>query len=75
VREGFPKATDQRIEVEVKDESVKPSRDERWLKELDEKGVHTWLVNVPRAGKTEITWHLKLVWPEDLQITRGSPWP
>ncbi len=75
VREAFPKATDQRIEVEITDESVPPSRDERWLKELDEQGVHTWLVKVPRGGKSAVAWHVKLIWPEDLRMSRQSRRP
>jgi hypothetical protein len=74
VREAFPVSTDQRIEVEILEESVAPDRGERWKKELEEQGLHTWIVNVPAAGKTSIQWRVKLSWPEDLQIAHAGGW-
>jgi len=71
VREAMPITTDDRLSIDVVSESVKPSTDERWKQELNEQGIHTWLVTVPRGGEAEVTWRLRTSWPEKLSITGG----
>jgi uncharacterized protein (TIGR02231 family) len=71
VREAMPLTTDDRLSIDVVSESVKPSKDERWKQELDEEGIHTWLVTVPRGGEAEVTWRLRTSWPEGSTITGG----
>ncbi|MEO6710642.1 MAG: mucoidy inhibitor MuiA family protein, partial [Planctomycetota bacterium] len=70
VREALPRATDDRIKVELADAKPEPSTDARWKKDRDEQGFVTWAVKVPRAGETQITWRVKLSFPEGLQIAR-----
>ena len=70
VREALPRATDDRIKVELADAKPEPSAEARWKKDRDEQGFITWSVKVPRAGETQMTWRVKLSFPEGTQITR-----
>ncbi|HTF89920.1 MAG TPA: mucoidy inhibitor MuiA family protein [Planctomycetota bacterium] len=70
VREALPRATDDRIKVELADAKPEPSTDARWKKDRDEQGFVTWAVKVPRGGETQITWRVKLSFPEGLLIAR-----
>ena len=71
VREAIPRATDDRIEVEIESESVKPSTDERWRKDQDERGLRTWSVRVPPNGSSDLTWTVRTTWPHDLKLASG----
>lgn len=70
VREALPRATDDRIKVELTDAKPSPSDDARWKKDFEEKGFVTWALTVPRAGEALLTWRVKLSFPEGLQIAR-----
>jgi uncharacterized protein (TIGR02231 family) len=70
VREALPRATDDRIKVELADAKPEPSADERWKKDRDEQGIVTWAVRVPKSGETAIAWRLKVSFPEGSRITR-----
>jgi uncharacterized protein (TIGR02231 family) len=70
VREALPRATDDRIKVELADSKPEPSAAERWKKDRDEQGFVTWAVNVARGAETQITWRVKLSFPEGAQISR-----
>jgi hypothetical protein len=70
VREALPRATDDRIQVELADAKPEPSADERWKKDRAEQGIVTWVVRVPRGAETAITWRLKISFPEGSRITR-----
>ncbi len=72
VREAMPRSTDDRIEVSVLQQSAAPLLDERWKRDLDEKGVHTWRVRVPKGGAVDVTWRLRVTWPDDLQVDRTA---
>jgi hypothetical protein len=41
VREAAPKSRDDRISVEISKAEPKPSSDERWKQDRDEKGIQT----------------------------------
>jgi uncharacterized protein (TIGR02231 family) len=71
VREAIPLTSDDRLSIEVVSESVKPSKAERWKQELEEQGIHTWLVTVPRGGEAEVSWRLRTTWPEGTTISGG----
>lgn len=72
VREAIPITSDDRLRIEVLSESVKPSKHDRWKQELDEQGIHTWIVRVPRGGEVDLTWRLHTTWPEKTDITGGA---
>jgi uncharacterized protein (TIGR02231 family) len=71
VREAIPVAADDRIEVEVESESARSATDDRWRKDQEERGLHTWFQRVPKDGKAELTWTVRTTWPHDLQIANG----
>ena len=56
--------------VEFADAKPEPSADARWKKDRDEQGFVTWAVNVARTAETQITWRVKLSFPEGSQISR-----
>lgn len=70
VREALPRATDDRIKVELTDAKPSPSEDARWKKDFEEKGFVTWALTVPRGGEALLTWRVKLSFPEGLKIAR-----
>jgi uncharacterized protein (TIGR02231 family) len=70
VREALPRATDDRIKVELADPKPEPSTDARWKKDRDEQGFVTWAVKVPRGAETQLTWRVRLSFPEGSQINR-----
>ncbi|HUR27284.1 MAG TPA: DUF4139 domain-containing protein, partial [Planctomycetota bacterium] len=70
VREALPRATDDRIKVELADAKPEPATDTRWKKDSDEQGIVTWVVRVPRGGETAIAWRLKISFPEGARIMR-----
>ena len=71
VREAIAKPADDRIDVELESESVKPSTDERWRKDQDERGLRTWSVRVPKDGRTDLTWSVRTTWPHDRMLSSG----
>ena len=70
VREALPRATDDRIKVELGDAKPEPSADVRWKKDRDEQGFVTWALKVPRAGDTQLTWRVKITFPEGAHLSR-----
>jgi uncharacterized protein (TIGR02231 family) len=72
VRETAPKSRDERIEVEVSKAEPKPSDDERWKQDRDEKGIETWILRVPRDDKgVDLLFETTIAYPKGLEITRG----
>ena len=74
VREAIPRPGDDRIEVELESESARPSTGERWLKDLEEQGIRTWVLRVGPGSKAELTWTVRTSWPHDLQLASGPGW-
>ena len=68
VREVLPKATDERIKVEISDSSPKPSDDARWKKEREERGLVTWAVAVPRGGEKLVEYVRKISYPDGATV-------
>jgi uncharacterized protein (TIGR02231 family) len=64
VREAVPLPADERIEVEVSDESHEPLADERWSKDQAEQGIRTWRLSVPRGASEDLTFRVTTSWPE-----------
>jgi uncharacterized protein (TIGR02231 family) len=72
VREVLPRAKDERIDVEISRAEPKPSIDERWKQDADEKGIQTWIVRVPPSGKSDIVFQTTIGYPKGTQIARSN---
>jgi uncharacterized protein (TIGR02231 family) len=70
VSEALPRSTDERITVELARSSPKPLEDERWTKELEERGVRTWKLTVPRDGEAVLEYQVKVSYPQGAQLVR-----
>ncbi|MBL8859033.1 MAG: DUF4139 domain-containing protein [Planctomycetes bacterium] len=70
VREVLPRSRDERISVELTKSEPKISKDERWKQDLEEKGIRTWVVRVPKNGATDITWQSTITYPKGAELTR-----
>jgi hypothetical protein len=72
VREAAPKSRDDRIEVEVSKTEPKPSTDERWKQDREEKGIETWILRIPRDDKgVDVLFETTIAYPKGLEITRS----
>lgn len=71
VREVLPRAKDERITVELSRADPKPSADERWKQDADEKGIQTWIVRVPRDGKSDLVYQTTIEYPKGVEIVRN----
>jgi uncharacterized protein (TIGR02231 family) len=71
VREVLPRAQDERIEVEISRAEPKPSSDARWKQDMDEKGIQTWVVRVPKSGQSDIVFQTTVEYPKDTRIVRN----
>jgi uncharacterized protein (TIGR02231 family) len=74
VRQAIPVPADDRIRVEVVSESRPPAEDERWKKDLAELGLRTWVVDVPRSGRTDLLVEVRTSWPDDLGMRVDAAW-
>lgn len=70
VREVLPRSRDERIEVELTKSEPKISKDERWKQDLEEKGIQTWIVHVPKNGSTDIVWQATISYPKGGELVR-----
>jgi hypothetical protein len=70
VREVLPRSRDERIEVELSKCEPKVSKDERWKQDLDEKSIHTWVLDVPKGGATDLVWQATISYPKGAELVR-----
>lgn len=70
VLEVLPRSSDERIEVELTAEEPKTWKDEKRQQDRDEKGILTWMVNVPRNGATDIVWESTVTYPKGERVLR-----
>jgi uncharacterized protein (TIGR02231 family) len=71
VREVLPRAKDERIGVEISRADPKPSTDERWKSDADEKGIQTWIVRVPKSGKSDVVFQTTIEYPKGAEIVKN----
>jgi uncharacterized protein (TIGR02231 family) len=71
VREVLPRAKDERIEVEISRAEPKPSTDERWKQDAEEKGIQTWVVRVPKGGNADVVFQTTIDYPKGAEIVRN----
>jgi uncharacterized protein (TIGR02231 family) len=70
VREALPRSTDERVKVDLAESKPKPSEEQRWKRDRDEKGIATWLVRVPRGGEATLEYLVRISYPERLELVR-----
>ena len=70
VQEVLPRPRDERIKVEIDTAKPKLAEGERWKKEREESGALTWVVRVPKSGKTTIELVTEVSFPENLRLIR-----
>jgi len=70
VREVLPKSTTDRIKVELVDPSPKPSEDERWKKDRDEKSAVTWARWVPQGGEATLQFTQRIAYADGATMLR-----
>jgi hypothetical protein len=76
VRESAPKSRDDRISVEISKSEPKPSGDERWKQDRDEKGIQTWILRVPRDDKgADILFETTIEYPKGSRSRRAEASP
>lgn len=68
VREAIPRSRDDRIEVEITENSHGVRGEPRWAEDQADLGIHTWIVRVPKRGKTDLTWELTISHPESKEL-------
>lgn len=71
VREVLPRAKDERIDVEISRADPKPSTDERWKQDAEEKGIQTWIMRVPKDGKSDVVFQTTIDYPKGAEIVRN----
>lgn len=70
VREVLPRSRDERIDVELTKSEPKESKDERWKQDRDEKGIHTWVLRIPREGASDLVWQVTITYPKGAELVR-----
>lgn len=65
VRVAVPRSTDERVSVALEDVSAREAQDERWKKEREDEGIHTWVLRVPRGGEAALRWKVEYKLPKD----------
>ncbi len=70
VQEVLPKPRDDRIKVEIATVKPKLAEGERWKKAREESGALTWVVRVPKGGKSTLELTTEISFPESLRLLR-----
>ena len=68
VRDVLPRATDERIKVELSDSTPAASTDERWKKDREEQGIVTWPVSIARGAEAFLDYTTKIAFPEGTKV-------
>ncbi len=72
VQEVLPRPRDDRIAVELALSKPEPSDAARWKKEREEKGVLTWVLEIPKGGKRTIEYTSEIAYPEGRRLVRSN---
>lgn len=70
VREAVARTRDNRIEIELTKAEPRESNDARWKQDREERGIHTWVLRVPRGGATELVLQTTITYPKDAVLAR-----
>ena len=68
IHEVLPRSNDERLKIELLGSEPVTSADERWQQDREEKGVLTWVVDVPEGGFADISWRMRTSHPKSLEI-------
>ncbi|MBI5362184.1 MAG: mucoidy inhibitor MuiA family protein [Planctomycetes bacterium] len=71
VREVLPKTKDERIEIAFSKAEPRWSEAQRWKQDREEKGLHTWVVRVPKSGATDVVVQTTITFPKDAELVRN----
>lgn len=70
VREVLPKTKDERVEIALTTANPNWSDAPRWKQDREEKGIHTWVVRVPKNEKTDVVVQTTITYPKDAELVR-----
>lgn len=71
VRDVLAKARDDKIEVEISKVEPRPSEDERWKQDREERGIVTWVVRVPSGEKgADVVFETEVTYPKGARLVR-----
>lgn len=68
VREALPRSRDSRLEVSMTRAEPKPSQDERWRQDVEERSLQTWVVRVPAGGTADVLVQTTLRFPKRAEV-------
>lgn len=68
VREALPRASDERIEVELSSPKNRPLAEARWTKEREEQGIVTWVLAAPAQGEGVLEFTRKVIYPAAAEL-------
>lgn len=72
VRDVLPRTQNDQIEVELSKTDPKPSADDRWKQDREEKGIVTWLVRVPPGEKgADVVFETEVTYPKGAKLVRN----
>jgi uncharacterized protein (TIGR02231 family) len=72
VRDVVPKTQDDRIGVEISRTEPKPSSDDRWKQDREEKGIVTWVLRVPKGEKgADVIFETEITFPKGARLVRN----
>ena len=69
VRESVPITKDSRLEVLIPLSEPAFAKGERWDQEREEKGIYTWILDVPANDEGDLVYSVELRSPKELQVT------
>jgi len=72
VRDVLPRTQNDQIEVELSKTDPKPSADDRWKQDREEKGIVTWLVRIPPGEKgADVVFETEVTYPKGAKLVRN----
>ncbi|MFN0009209.1 MAG: mucoidy inhibitor MuiA family protein [Planctomycetota bacterium] len=72
VRDVLPRSSNDKIEVEISKVEPKPSTDELWKQDREEKGIVTWVVRVPTGEKgADVVFETEVTYPKGAKLVRN----
>jgi uncharacterized protein (TIGR02231 family) len=72
VRDVLARTSDDKIEVEISKAEPKPSADDRWKQDREEKGIVTWVLKVPTGEKgADVVFETEVTYPKGSKLVRN----
>jgi len=71
VREVLPRSRDERVEISFTKTEPRWSDAARWKQEREDQGIHTWVLRVPKGGKSELVTQTTVTYPRGLELARN----